>query len=102
MPIEIHYRINLTASEQVTLKRLANRHTTAQAIVKRAKVILMANGEGASNQQIANHLGITKAKIVLWARRWIERAIEPIQERLIDAARLGRPEESHRSNGAKS
>ncbi|VFN02711.1 MAG: Homeodomain-like domain-containing protein, partial [Candidatus Kentron sp. G] len=80
MLINLHYRINLIASEKKTLTRLANGHTTEQIIAKRAKIILMANGEGASNQQIADYLGMTKAKVILWIKRWIERALKPIRE----------------------
>ena len=93
MLINLHYRINLIASEKKTLTRLANGHTTEQIIAKRAKIILMANGEGASNQQIADYLGMTKAKVILWIKRWIERALKPIRERLADAPRSGRPDE---------
>jgi len=89
----VMYRINLTSLERATLERLANGHTTAQTIVKRAKIVLMANRDGTSNRQIAKHLKTTKAKVTLWTRRWIERSLKSIQERLADAPRSGRPAE---------
>lgn len=91
MSTKTHYRINLTSSEQGALKRLADGHTTAQVIANRARIILMANEQRAKNQQIADSLGTTRARVILWTKRWIERALEPIQERLADAARSGRP-----------
>ena len=91
MPTKTHHRINLTPSEQAALKRLANGHTTAQVIATRARIILMANEQRAKNQQIAEKLGTTRARVLLWIKRWVERALEPIQERLADAARSGRP-----------
>ena len=91
MSTGIHYRINLTSSEQTIIKQLVSKHTTAQAIVKRAQIILMANEEGASNRQIADHSRITEETVTLWTRRWIERFLEPVQERLADMPRSGRP-----------
>lgn len=87
------YRINLTIFEQAELERLTRQQTAPQHRVKRAKIILMANGDGASNQAIAQELGIYKAEVTNWTKRWIERAMEPIEERLADLQRCGRPDE---------
>ena len=52
----------------------------------------MANGEGMSNQAIAEALGIYKADVSIWTRRWVERAMEPVADRLADLPRSGRPD----------
>ena len=85
------YRINLLASERAELERLIQAHTTPQVIVRRARIVLLANGECLSNQAIADRLGVHKADVSVWTRRWIERALAPIRARLSDAPRPGRP-----------
>jgi len=55
------YRINLTTAEQTELERLIHQQTAPQHQVKRAKIILMANADGATNQAIAEQLGVYKA-----------------------------------------
>lgn len=52
----------------------------------------MANADGATNQAIAERLGIYKAEVTNWTKRWIERAMEPIAQRLADLPRCGRPD----------
>jgi len=86
------YRTNLTAAEQAVLERLIRRQTAPQHQVKRAKIILMANAEGATNQAISEKLGVYKAEVTNWTKRWIERAGEPIEQRLADLPRNGRPD----------
>jgi len=86
------YRINLTPLERAELERLERGHTTPQHVAKRARIILMANEERESNQDIAKRLGTTKAKVTQWTQRWIERALEPIRERLSDQPRSGAPD----------
>jgi transposase len=61
-------------------------------VVTRARIILMANEECLSNQRIADLLGTTKANVTQWTKRWIERALEPIRDRLSDQPRSGRPD----------
>ncbi len=51
------YRINFTSVERTEMECLERGHTTAQHIAKRARLILMANEEGLSNQDIATRLG---------------------------------------------
>jgi putative transposase len=86
------YRINLMSSERDELEQLVRGHKTPQLIAKRARIILMANEEGMSNAEIAVRLGINKAKVTLWTRRWSERGLEPVLDRLSDLPRPGAPE----------
>ncbi len=52
----------------------------------------MANEEAMSHAEIAARLGINKAKITLWTRRWVERGLEPVLDRLSDRPRPGAPD----------
>lgn len=85
------YRINLTAYETSQLEQLIRQSTAPQNLVKRAKIILMANGEGQSNKEISEILGTTLAKVTMWTKRWIDRALDSIEERLSDLPRPGSP-----------
>lgn len=67
-------------------------HSTPQQVARRARIVLLANGEGLSNQAIADALGIYKADVSIWTRRWVERGLEPVMDRLRDRSRPGRPD----------
>ncbi|MCP4887093.1 MAG: IS630 family transposase [Planctomycetaceae bacterium] len=92
MAFATRYRINLLESERRTLEELIRKQSAAQNIVKRARIILMANGEGKTNQEIADQAGIRNTEVTRWTRRWIERALEPVEDRLADLPRSGRPD----------
>ena len=85
------YRINLTAHEVRQLEQMIRKSTAPQHLVKRAKIILMANEEGKSNKEIAARVGTTLGKVTKWTRRWIEKALDPVKERLSDLRRSGSP-----------
>lgn len=86
------FRINLLASERVELETLIRTHSTPQVVARRARIILLANGEWQSNQVIADAMGLFKADVTVWTKRWIERALEPVAARLSDRPRPGRPD----------
>ncbi len=86
------YRINLTGGEKTELEQIIRRHTTPQNEARRAKIILLANEECCSNQEIAKRLEINSCDITRWTKRWIDLAMEPIRERLSDAPRPGAPD----------
>ena len=92
MAAQTLYRINITSKELTVLERLRRAHTTPQHLVKRASIILLANEEGMTNQRIADQLRTTKANVTQWTKRWIERTLEPIHDRLSDLPRSGRPD----------
>lgn len=90
-PVEIQ----LNVEEEHALKKLINAHNTAQQIALRARIVLAA-GEGKSNNQIAREMGIAVNTVRLWRGRWA--MFQPIpltelsaQERLEDAPRPGAP-----------
>jgi transposase len=91
MPAHPRYRINLLASERTFLEKLIAAHGTEQQIVRRARIVLLANGEGWSNQAIAEELKIHKADVTIWTRRWVECWHDPLAQRLRDRPRTGRP-----------
>ena len=68
MPAHPRYRINLLASERAFLEKLIAAHGTEQQIVRRARIVLFANGEGWSNQAIADEqLGLGYLRVPTWA-----------------------------------
>jgi len=85
------YRISLKQAERVILEKLSRKHTARQSLVRRARIILMAD-EGIENQQIAAKLCVNIHVITTWTKRWIDRASDPIEERLHDLPRPGAPD----------
>jgi transposase len=87
-----NYRINLTEYERQELEALTRKHNTAQIIVRRAQIILLANGECENNKEIAAKLGAYSADVSRWTKRWIERAQDTVIQRLSDLPRSGAPD----------
>lgn len=80
------YPIQLSDDEAATLKRLIRTHSTSQALVLRAKIVLTAHEHPAwSNQQIAKSCGTSDRIVRKWRRRWTE------TKSLADAPRPGAP-----------
>lgn len=92
MPRHAAAPIHLSNSERADLEKLVKRPSTAQQIALRATIILQAS-QGQSQGQIARELGIGKAMVRRWRRRWLE--LSPTQlsvvECLQDAPRPGAP-----------
>ncbi len=86
------YRIVLTDNEEVKLKQLIRKHSTAQNIVKRAYIILLANGDKLSNKEVAKQVGMNQCDVTRWTKRWTERTNDQVEFRLIDAPRTGAPD----------
>ena len=87
--------IVLTAAERQALEQLVRRHSTAQQVALRARLILAA-AEGANNSQIAREKGVDIETVRLWRDRWLGlQAITlddlSVEERLTDAPRAGKP-----------
>jgi len=82
-------------SEKQALAAVTRRHSSAQQLVVRARIILLAN-EGKNNEQIGRELKITVDTARLWRRRWLSFQAIPladlsVSERLEDAPRPGKP-----------
>lgn len=85
------YRVKLTSAEREELERITNKAKMGQSIVRRARLILLADA-GVAHQDIAKELGLSRHSGVSdWIKRWLERAEEPVQRRLADAPRSGAP-----------
>jgi transposase len=85
----------LTADERRDLEALVGRHTTAQQIALRGRIILAA-ADGRNNAQIARDLAVSVPTVRRWRERWLLLQCIPysdleIAERLSDVPRPGRP-----------
>jgi transposase len=88
-------KIELSLSEKQALEAVTRRHSSAQQLVVRARIVLLAH-EGKNNEQIARELKITVDTARLWRRRWlgfaeIAFADLSVSERLEDGPRPGKP-----------
>ncbi len=88
-------RIELTDAERQALSELVRRHSTAQQIALRARIVLAA-AEGKNNAQAARQLGVSIDMVRLWRGRWLALqsanwADLPVANRLSDAPRPGAP-----------
>jgi putative transposase len=87
--------IVLQDAERAGLDQFVRRHTTAQQLALRARIVLAA-AAGANNSQIARQEGVTLDTARLWRARWLGLQAVPlselsIEERLADAPRPGKP-----------
>lgn len=76
----------LTDDERVHLERLSRRSTTAQALAKRAKAVLLC-AQGTDNATVSGMVGLGPATVGKWRQRFIEQRMEG----LTDAPRSGAP-----------
>lgn len=87
--------IELTEEEHKELDALTRRHSTPQQLAFRARIVLAA-AEGLNNAQIMRLLDVSRDRVRLWRRRWLDLALIPwadlsLEERLADVPRPGRP-----------
>jgi transposase len=87
--------LDLTDEERQGLEKLTKRHSAAQQLVLRARIVLAADG-GKNNAQIARDLDIDVQTARRWRDRWL--LLQPIaledlsiEERLEDLPRPGAP-----------
>lgn len=81
-----HYPIVLTDDEAAQLRHLIRAHSTPQAHVLRARIVLTADQQPTwSNEQIARILDTSDRMVRKWRRRWLE------TQSLEDAPRSGAP-----------
>src|SRR5438067_8657383 len=86
-------QIVLSRDERAGLENLVRAHTSGQALVRRARVVLLA-AMGYSNMDIARLVPMDEEAVRLWRRRWAKWSAIPLAElsvadRLADAARPG-------------
>ena len=81
-----HYPITLTDDTAAHLRQLIRAHSTPQAQVLRARIVLTAFEQPDwSNDRIARTLGTSDRMVRKWRRRWLE------THSLSDAPRSGAP-----------
>ena len=85
--------VMLTETERSALERLVCAQKTGQALVRRARVVLLA-AMGYSNVEIARLMPMDEEAVGLWRRRWAACHAIPLEERsvaerLADAPRPG-------------
>lgn len=76
----------LTAEQRTELKRLIKAPSTAQKVVRRARIISLA-AEGQDNRKIAAELGTSHVTVGLWRQRFVDLGLAGLGE----APRPGRP-----------
>src|SRR5262245_6527342 len=76
----------LTDEERGQLEQWTRRRTTAQALARRASIILLSV-EGLHDGQIAERLRVSRATVGVWRRRFLSRGIDG----LLDEPRPGAP-----------
>ena len=87
--------IELSQAERQALEQVVKRHSTAQQIALRVRIVLAA-GEGRRNDEIAHQEEIAINTVRLWRERWLAWQAIPlaewsVSERLADAPRPGSP-----------
>ena len=81
-----HYPIVLTDDAAAQLRQLIRAHSTPQALLLRARIVLTTYEQpNWSNGQIARTLGTSDRMVRKWRRRWVETLS------LEDAPRAGAP-----------
>src|SRR5437588_9831406 len=85
MPTPIAVAIELSDDERARLESWSRRRTTAQALALRSRIGLAA-GDGLSNSEIAEQLGISRPTVTKWRNRFAESRLEG----LLDEPRPGR------------
>ena len=79
--------LELADAERAELRRLLRRRGVGQALAQRIRVVLACAEPGATNQGVAEALGVSRETVATWRRRFAERRLEG----LVDAPRSGAP-----------
>jgi transposase len=69
----------LSDDERDTLARWARRHTSAQALAVRCRIVL-ACAEGGSNTEVAERLGVDRSTVGKWRARFVARRLDGLHD----------------------
>jgi transposase len=86
MPISTPVPVELSEGERAQLESWARRHTSAQALALRSRVVLLA-AEGLNNTEIAERLGVYRPMVRKWRGRFAEHRLDGLS----DEPRPGQP-----------
>ena len=70
MPVPMAPTVVLTDDERETLERWARRHSSAQALALRCRIVL-ACADGDTNTIVAQRLGVSRATVAKWRTRFV-------------------------------
>src|SRR5215207_2309623 len=70
MPVPVAPAVVLTDDERETLERWARRHSSAQALASRCRIVL-ACADGDTNTIVAQRLGVSRATVAKWRTRFV-------------------------------
>jgi transposase len=91
MPLCTAAPVHVSNKDRRALEALARQRSAPQGLVRRAQIVLLA-ADGVGVRASAEHLGIGRATVQRWRRRWSSAsAAESALERLVDAPRTGTP-----------
>lgn len=76
--------VNLSGDERATLQRWARRHSSAQALATRCRIVL-ACAEGRTNKEVGEQLGLHPTTVAKWRNRFAADRLDG----LVDAPRPG-------------
>jgi hypothetical protein len=85
MPIPVPLAIELTEHERAQLEAWTRRHTSAQALAQRSRIVLLAADE-LNNTEIAARLDLAVSSVREWRKRFAEHRLDG----LTDEPRPGR------------
>jgi FixJ family two-component response regulator len=88
----------ISAQDQAVLRRWTNATQAPAALVRRAKILLLA-AEGVANTEIAERLGVSRPTVIAWRKRY---AREGLTGQLADRPHRGRPPTVRRHGAPRS
>jgi len=82
--------VHVSTKHRHRLETIVRQHHAPQSLVLRARIILMADA-GVGVRETARALGVGRATVQRWRKRWRASEGQPFAERLCDAPRPGTP-----------